>query len=369
MDKFQSLPPVNISSSSSKGNEFVILQITDLHHFDLEHKSFAGPRTTVDIGDDEKNLTSQELGDYSTKRGLALVNHLIAMVRPNLVIFSGDIIDGRKCKNHIAAMTQVIQPCIKYQIKWTFCPGNHDDDLPSKYAHEDLLQLYNLPYCASRGATSFNHTFRLMNSHNHNNRNTGPRIFMFDSHGSNKTGKKDGITTTTIESYKNWSSTKEAKHECEIDNVIGLAYFHIPLHEYAQKSANIIRGRIDPMSSMRALWNIKDDVRLVGIPNKNTGFYNAMLSSGNIRSTFVGHDHYHDAVLCRDDGGPWMCWGRVTSFTPPSDFETAGGALPFRRGGRVVKIKNTKMETYIVNAEGIEEDSRIELVERRSTKL
>ena len=366
-DHFQLLPVISLSTTTTTRtnninnnniNAKIILQITDLHHFDPELKIFTGPRTTVAIGNDVENLKSQVLGDYSTGRGLALVRRLVTMVQPDLVVFSGDIIDGRTCQNHIIAMRQVIEPCIENQIPWTFCPGNHDDDLPSKWSRLDLLQLYDLPCCASRGATSFNHSFRLGND--------GPRIFLFDSHGSTKTSK-NGITMKTIESYIDWSSTQEARRERDVDNVIGLAYFHIPLYEYAKKSAKVMCGHLDPMPSMRKLYKIKDDsIRLVGLPNSNTGLYDAMLNIGNIRSTFVGHDHYHDAILSRNDNGPWLCWGRVTSFTPPSDFEEAGGPLPFPRGGRVVKVENTHVETYVVNAEGIEEESRFELYDKSS---
>ena len=44
----------------------------------------------------------------------------------------------------------------------------------------------------------------------------------------------------TIESYIDWSSTREARRERDVDNVIGLAYFHIPLYEYAKKSAKVM---------------------------------------------------------------------------------------------------------------------------------
>ena len=61
----------------------------------------------------------------------------------------------------------------------------------------------------------------------------------------------------------------------------------------------------------------------------------------------------------KPDGGPFLCYGRVTAFSPPADFEGAGGALPFQRGGRVVEVsEGGAVETWVVTVEGEEPGSR-----------
>ena len=70
---------------------------------------------------------------------------------------------------------------------------------------------------------------------------------------------------------------------------------------------------------------------MVGSPRRNTGLYDAMVRQGNVLSVFVGHDHFHDAVMKRRDAGPYLCYGRVTAFSPPADFEGAGGAVSMER--------------------------------------
>jgi len=101
-------------------------------------------------------------------------------------------------------------------------------------------------------------------------------------------------------------------------------YFHIPLPEYMDEASEILTGRIDDLASMRPDGF---NGRMVGSPRRNTGLYDAMVRQGNVLSVFVGHDHFHDAVMKRRDAGPYLCYGRVTAFSPPADFEGAGGAV------------------------------------------
>jgi hypothetical protein len=127
-----------------------LLQITDLHHFGLAegHTSFTGPRVTVPIdayspGDE---LTPEVTpGHYSIGRGIAVIRALLEKVSPTLVVFSGDIIDGRMCSDHLAAMAEVVAPCQEAGVPWCFTPGNHDDDPPSSWARDDLLELLSGP--------------------------------------------------------------------------------------------------------------------------------------------------------------------------------------------------------------------------------
>ena len=50
------------------------------------------------------------------------------------------------------------------RLPWTYIPGNHDDD-GAPWDRADLLQIYDLPGCASQGAKQFNHTFTIGPGH------------------------------------------------------------------------------------------------------------------------------------------------------------------------------------------------------------
>ena len=49
-----------------------------------------------------------------------LIARLLQRVKPTLVVFSGDIIDGRMCSDHVAAMAEVVAPCQAHGIPWCF---------------------------------------------------------------------------------------------------------------------------------------------------------------------------------------------------------------------------------------------------------
>lgn len=347
-----------------------ILQITDLHHFGVAegHTYFQGPRVVVPIlgftaGDELKAEVSP--GGYSVGRGIALIARLIATQRPTLVVFSGDIIDGRMCENHLRAMREVVQPCVLAGVPWCFTPGNHDDDEPCPWSHSDLLQIMTLPGCATPQACSFDHTFMV---------GEGVRLFFFDTHGSAKTSK-DGVTARAVAGYEELSVTPALVFERD-RGVVGLSYFHIPLPEYAEESSAVVSGHLDSLAPMRSMLPAKmKGRRIVGCPRTNTGLYSALCRRGNVVATFCGHDHYHDCVLRKepagsdaDAGRPFLAYGRVAAFTPPADFEGAGGALPFDRGGRVVEIaQDGQTETWIAGVSGEEAGSRLFL--KKSSRL
>ena len=74
---------------------------------------------------------------------------------------------------------------------------------------------------------------------------------------------------------------------------------------------------------------------MVGASKLNSGLFDALLES-RVQATFCGHDHFNDAVMRRR--GLWLCYGRVGSCTPPSNWEGDGGDLPFPVGARVIQL-------------------------------
>lgn len=199
---------------------------------------------------------------------------------------------------------------------------SHDDDPPGAWSRDELLEIFQMKGCATPRATSFNHSFLVGNS---------LRLFFFDSHGGVNTSK-DGVTREAIAAFEALSETPEMRAE-KAAGVKGLAFFHIPLAEFADPAARIVAGRISAMDAARPKgftgrmvgcpgW---EEHSATGRPLVNTGLYQAIQRQQNISACFVGHDHFHDAVLKRPDAGPYLCWGRVTSFTPPADFE---GLIP-----------------------------------------
>jgi hypothetical protein len=76
--------------------------------------------------------------------------------------------------------------------------------------------------------------------------------------------------------------------------------------------------------------------RVVGCSARNSGLFALMASSGAVQACFCGHDHYNDTVCERS--GVSLVYGRVSSYTPPKDWEGSGGPLPFAPGARVIEL-------------------------------
>jgi predicted MPP superfamily phosphohydrolase len=81
-------------------------------------------------------------GDETT---IAYVEKLLDREKPDLVIFSGDNINGGGVSDARAASFKFAEPVIKRQIPWTAVFGNHDDE--NDLTREELLQVMNrMPY-------------------------------------------------------------------------------------------------------------------------------------------------------------------------------------------------------------------------------
>jgi hypothetical protein len=72
---------------------------------------------------------------------------MVDTVQPDLVIFTGDIVDGRPFADNSwrATFVPIIQPLLdaKPPVPWTYCPGNHDDD-HAPWGRSDLLVCYSI---------------------------------------------------------------------------------------------------------------------------------------------------------------------------------------------------------------------------------
>jgi len=99
--------------------------------------------------------------------------------------------------------------------------------------------------------------------------------------------------------------------------------------------------------------------RVVGCSTLNSGLFEALVKSKSMTATFCGHDHYSDFVAYKK--GIYLCYGRVSSFTPPSNWEGAGGKLPFAPGGRVVELDcdTGQVVSWIHVESGEEPESRV----------
>jgi hypothetical protein len=148
-----------------------MLQVTDLHHFPAGALSFETKGRVVDFARD----------GYSNTRAIEVFELLLARLKPHLVLFTGDIIDGRPfgaaaaaaksarlaeaagsgssaLENELAegwrgAMEVWVQVALKAGAQWAFVPGNHDDD-HAPWPRSALLGILELPGCIQQGGAA-----------------------------------------------------------------------------------------------------------------------------------------------------------------------------------------------------------------------
>jgi len=275
-----------------------ILQFTDLHYYNN--------------------------GSREDRESLNLIRTVAERVKPDLVVLTGDIIDGRYCGD-FSCFKNVVAPLIELNIPWTYVPGNHDDET-KKFSRKDLLNVFKYPLCASKHATSFTHSIKL-----------GPmQIYLMDSNGyaekSPTNTTYDFIKPDQIEWYNNTPFNSE----------VGLAFFHIPLVEYKKSKVLIGTKGEEPCT-----------------PVHNSGLFDAVKKKKDVHAVFTGHDHWNDFVSELDN--VWLCYGRVSGFTTSCYYGEGVSPVSKSRGGRVIRYDSSKklLSTWLENKKGVERNSVI----------
>lgn len=375
-----------------KGHPLRILQLTDLHHFPLGTSTFEQKQKGKTVhflnhhhhDDDDAASTTAQLQTpkpYSSEKDALLVDALLAEIKPDLVVLTGDIIDGRPYGNRKAEATawkqgisEVIEPLVRRGVRWTFVPGNHDDD-QSPWSREDLLGVFALPGCISAKATSFDHTLTVGPGADAGAAAAGAgaaaaagadndleggtvRLWLFDSGGNHLANPALRYYTFREEAVAGLLAATPAKVPCALGGE--LAFFHIPLPQCEGLSPSIgvnklfdaalVSGAVpapfgwEPFTTLVRLLG-KD--RVVGASKLESGMFDALVQRG-VRACWFGHDHFSDACFVRE--GLVMGYGRVGGFTPPVDWERDGGDLPFSLGARVIESGAAGLRSWIASA-------------------
>ncbi|KAK8803874.1 hypothetical protein WA158_001568 [Blastocystis sp. Blastoise] len=291
---------------------FTIEQFTDLHYGDGDH-------------DDE---TTQ------------IMRTIIGVEKPDFIAFTGDMVAGygwdkqpgwyEKKWNAFTAI------CNETKTYYGYALGNHDSE--ADYKKKQIIELDQTnPWSMSQlsppeavGASNF--VVPVYSSVN--TTHIAFNMWFFDSmdyvcHGFSGYGC---VEPETI----NWYVKKSEDMEKQLGYKIpGVAFFHIPTQEYmvAWNHYNGLGCKREPTSCS----------------SLNTGLIVNMIKRGDIRATYVGHDHNNFFQM--DFNGITLAYGRKTGvgcYGPdPKD----------KRGGRTIVIKPTdsndiKIDSWITNELG-----------------
>ncbi|NQX45886.1 metallophosphoesterase family protein [Paenibacillus tritici] len=287
---------------------FTIVQFTDLHWMD---------------------------GRAEDQRTRELMERVLKAEQPDLVVFTGDLIytgpvsEGETpCTDPRQAFRDAVAAVEKSGVPWAFVFGNHDTE--NGVTYNELMEIaLEHPHCIAEAgpaelAGSSNYVLEI-----EGNDHAGAILYMLD------TGAYSGLKQ--IPGY-NWVRQNQIRWLTEQSARLNpgevkgqpkrpaLAFFHIPLPEYAE------------MWATQVCYGHKYEQ--VCAPVLNSGLFTALVEMGDVAGTFCGHDHINDFTGTLH--GIRLSYGRATGYN-------TYGREGFMRGARVIRLEqdNPSFDTWL----------------------
>jgi len=269
------------------------------------------------------DLHLHEGGDKD-RQTLALIGEVLDLEKPQLVVLTGDILSGAARRQETVALAA--GPMAERKIPWAVALGNHDDEWPKEIDkpkdRRGLMEMFVRQPCSVSKmgpAEIFGVSNYYLPIHDADGTRKKWVLYMLDSNAyasKKELGTYDWIRTDQIAWYS--QTSKALAQERDGKPYPALAFFHIPLLEYeyalTDAQADVVGHRHEG----------------VACPRINSGLFAAMLERGDVKGTFVGHDHVSDYEA--QYRGIRLIYGRATGFD-------TYGRDGFPRGGRVIQLE------------------------------
>ena len=267
---------------------FTIVQFTDLHW---------------------KNGEPEDVQTYSLMKSVLLAES------PDLVVFTGDVIQGEYCKDPRESYRNAVRVAEELRIPWAAVFGNHD---PEKCSKEELIDAQlSSPFCLTEPGPSMGNRLGnyVLEIQSGTAGTPAAALYFIDSGMSTELpiGGYEWITHQQIGWYKEKSSLLTQQNQGV--PLPSLAFFHIPLPEYNE------------------VWNdhtcYGHSFEEMCCPKVNSGLFTAFLEMKDVKGVFVGHDHIND--FWGELHGVRLCYGRATGYN-------TYGKEGFPRGARIIRM-------------------------------
>lgn len=282
-----------------KDGRFKILQVADLH-------------VSTGVGHCRDAEPSGEGGCEADTRTLEFVGTVLDREKPDLVVLSGDQVNGETAPDAQSAVFKFAEPFIKREIPFATIFGNHDDE--GSLGRQDLMQLIqSLPFSLSLpGEASVegvgNYYVEVLARGN--SKHSALTLYLLDTHGYSPDEQQfkgyDWLKKSQIDWFKATSQRLKAtsSHMGYKHLHMDMAFIHIPLPEY--RTEDVI-----PSSGTSA--------ETPTAPGFNSGFKQALVDEG-VLAVSCGHDHVNDyCALSKSEGKDtkpelWMCYAGGAGF-------------------------------------------------------
>lgn len=274
--------------------------------------------------------THIELAEKKNLEVYETVQKVLTAEKPDLVMVTGDIVTEDNPQEAFSRLAAIFE---KAGIPYAMVFGNHDSEhnLPRK---DVAAFIEKLPLCLNRTDHSVEGYTNFVLPVYGKNGKKAALIYCMDSNEYSTLEPLIGGWGWFTHEQVGWYRAQSRKFTAKNDRkpYPALAFFHIPFPEYNNA------------------WNNKT-IPPIGVKNEdvcspeiNTGMFAAMLESGDVMGTFVGHDHVNDYIGMHY--GVALAYGRVT--------KTSKDPIDPGPGGRVIVLKEGKREfdTWIREASG-----------------
>ncbi|KAI9762756.1 MAG: hypothetical protein M1835_007981 [Candelina submexicana] len=239
-------------------------------------------------------------------RTLDFIGKLLDQEKPDLVVLSGDQVNGETAPDAQTAVFKFAELFIKRSIPFATIYGNHDDE--GSLSRSALMSLtQSLPYSLSEPGPSDvdgvgNYIVEVLGR---SSQESALTLYLLDTHSYSSDERKykgyDWIKESQIEWFHQTAHGLQKPHKKYPFLHMDLAFIHIPLPEYRNQSNTAVGNWREPPTA----------------PGLNSGFKDALVDEGVVVVS-CGHDHVNDYCMLEKSAEEtpqlWMCYGGGAGF-------------------------------------------------------
>jgi hypothetical protein len=281
------IEPDRAKLKADKDGRYKIMQVADLHF-------------STGVGECMDPVPEPQNGEKceADPRTLAFLERLLDEEKPDFIVLTGDQIFGSEAPDPQSAMYKAVAPFIRRKLPYAMVFGNHDDEGPLN--KQELMELVvNLPYSVSEPGPEDidgvgNYALQVQGPRSENPALT---LYFLDSHKHlPKQRAYDWIKDNQLEYIQHEYDTKLHPQQKESSHIhLSMAFFHIPLTEYATGKNKFIGSYKEGSTAPRVNSGGRDKLANIGVT-----------------AISVGHDHVNDFCMFDEhEGKPsiWLCHG------------------------------------------------------------
>ncbi|KFY12082.1 hypothetical protein V491_06921 [Pseudogymnoascus sp. VKM F-3775] len=309
--------PAPITKTIPRINEngkFKILQVADLH-------------LSTGVGVCRDAFPENHGPCEADTRTLEFIGKILDDEKPDLVVLSGDQVNGDTAPDAQTAIFKFAELFIKRKIPYATIFGNHDDEKTlSRAAQMDhFIYRYSSGWSGQRSlppgpkplpivgnARDFPPADEISGVGNYyveilargSSKHSALTLYLLDTHAYTPDERKyegyDWLKQNQIDWFKSTAQGLKKAHREYTKVHMDLAFIHIPLPEYVSENMTFIGEAREGVTA----------------PAFNSGFRDALVEEG-VLMVSCGHDHANDYCglsMQKDHPALWMCYGGGSGF-------------------------------------------------------